>query len=69
MPEFILPEEADHCPHCGKVLREPPNCCEAMEAEYRKEWNERLLESSKQYPEPDWPPDDGLWDEDRDDDF
>ena len=20
-------EEADHCPHCGAILRDPPTCC------------------------------------------
>lgn len=52
MPEFILPDEADHCPHCGEVLRDPPNCCEAMQAEYRREWNLRLLNDDKPSDEP-----------------
>jgi hypothetical protein len=30
MPEFILPAEADHCPHCGAELRDPPLCCPKM---------------------------------------
>jgi hypothetical protein len=38
MPEFILPAEADHCPHCDAVLRDPPDCCEAMKAEYSREF-------------------------------
>ncbi len=35
MPEFILPAEADRCPHCGEVLYDPPNCCETMKADYQ----------------------------------
>lgn len=46
MPDFILPAEADHCPYCGAALREPPDCCDAMRAEHRREWNERLGEAS-----------------------
>lgn len=34
MPEFILPDEADHCPHCDAVLRDPPACCESMLIEW-----------------------------------
>jgi len=34
MPEFILPEEVDRCPHCDAVLRDPPACCEAMQQEH-----------------------------------
>lgn len=42
MPEFTI-DEADQCPWCGKILREPPNCCEQMQSEYRKRWNKELL--------------------------
>lgn len=41
MPEFILPEEADHCPHCNAVLRDPPDCCPAMEQEHWEEMHRR----------------------------
>jgi len=37
MPEFILPEEADHCPHCGQVLRDQPDCCDQMREEHCRE--------------------------------
>ena len=53
MPEFILPAEADHCPHCGKALYDPPNCCEAMQqeaAEFQK-WAD--AEAAKDPPFPD----------------
>lgn len=33
MPEFTL-DEADHCPHCGAVLREPPKCCQTARDEF-----------------------------------
>jgi hypothetical protein len=33
MPEFILPAEADHCPYCNGVLRNPPDCCDKMKEE------------------------------------
>ena len=49
MPEFILPEEADHCPYCGQVLTIPPHCCEKAAEEDRNLWNERPLED----PDPD----------------
>lgn len=42
MPEFILPAEADHCPHCGQVLRDPPDCCEPMRREYEAEFLDSL---------------------------
>lgn len=34
MPEFILPGEADRCPHCGGVLYDPPACCDRMTREW-----------------------------------
>lgn len=34
MPEFILPAEADRCPHCNAVLYDPPNCCEEAQRDY-----------------------------------
>lgn len=37
MPEFILPEEADHCPYCEEVLYWPLNCCEEMIEEYERD--------------------------------
>ncbi len=46
MPELLLPDEADHCPHCGKVLRSPPKCCEKMQEEYRIEEEKRVKEDS-----------------------
>lgn len=36
MPEFILPAEADRCPHCDKVLTAPPSCCD----EAKKDWQQ-----------------------------
>lgn len=39
MPEFVLPGEADRCPHCGAVLYDPPACCDRM----TKEWVEAEL--------------------------
>jgi DnaJ-class molecular chaperone len=55
MPEFILPAEADHCPHCGEVLHEPPNCCEAMKGEHAAETARHLCPDCEGY---------GLLDED-----
>jgi hypothetical protein len=52
MPEFIIPDEADHCPHCGKVLLTPPNCCDKMIAEYEDEelrWLELVKRDYGQY--------------------
>lgn len=34
MPEFIIPAEADHCFYCGKVLYDPPNCCDEAQTDY-----------------------------------
>lgn len=34
MPEFVLPDEADHCPHCEGILTEPPRCCNRMMEEH-----------------------------------
>ncbi len=61
MPEFILPAEADRCPHCGQVLHNPPNCCQAMREEHAAALPEAVNEDA------DWPhyPDYG---EDGDDD-
>lgn len=39
MPDFILPDEADRCEHCGEVLYFPPNCCDAA-ADADKWWND-----------------------------
>lgn len=41
MPEFILPAEGDHCPHCGEMLRDPPNCCEQMAQEHSEEMHRK----------------------------
>ena len=49
MPEFILPEEADHCPHCGAVLVDPPKCCEAMQAEHRQLIDWERAEEEQEY--------------------
>jgi hypothetical protein len=29
-------DEADRCPHCDAILRDPPQCCEAAEQAYWK---------------------------------
>lgn len=66
MPDFILPEEADHCPHCGAVLRDPPNCCPAMIAEHEAELDDRLRRAKARDKNDDWPEDSGEYgDEDR----
>lgn len=49
MPEFILPAEADHCPHCGQVLRDPPNCCQKMMDEYSAEFMRQLQEQADDF--------------------
>jgi hypothetical protein len=36
MPEMTL-DEADRCPHCGKILYDPPKCCRDVIAEYERE--------------------------------
>jgi hypothetical protein len=38
MPEFVLPDEADHCVYCGKVLTDPPSCCDKAMEEWDKEF-------------------------------
>lgn len=51
MPDFIIPEEADRCPHCGGVLYDPPNCCAAMMAEHDAELAEELEGVHDDYPD------------------
>jgi hypothetical protein len=47
MPDFIIPDEADHCPHCNKVLRNPPNCCAAAIDTYDEDEQKRWAELAK----------------------
>jgi len=35
VPDLDL-DEADRCPHCGKILRDPPNCCEKLIADHEE---------------------------------
>jgi Zn-finger nucleic acid-binding protein len=67
MPEFILPAEADHCPHCGAVLRDPPNCCETMEQEYSEEMHRRYPASDSLPLEDEYDQADCDWHRDDDD--
>ena len=46
MPEFTL-EEADRCPYCDRILREPPACCEAMIKDYHEDERLRWAELAK----------------------
>jgi hypothetical protein len=50
MPEFVLPAEADRCPHCGKVLRDPPDCCQKMRDEHAAEFENRYSTPSQTDP-------------------
>lgn len=36
MPEFVLPAEADRCPHCDAVLTAPPGCCDKAKQEHHQ---------------------------------
>ncbi len=53
MPEFILPDEADRCPYCDRVLRDPPECCAEMIKDHaedeRKRWTELEKRESSLY--------------------
>lgn len=40
MPD-LTEDEADRCPHCGAILREPPNCCEAARNPPALHWEVR----------------------------
>ncbi len=46
MPDLTL-DEADRCPHCGKILRMPPICCLKMANEYDEEMRRRVRDASQ----------------------
>jgi hypothetical protein len=48
MPEFVLPAEADRCPHCGEVLYYPPICCLAAIDEAQADQPQRKVLSLRE---------------------
>jgi predicted amidophosphoribosyltransferase len=41
MPDLTL-DEADRCPYCNKILRDPPNCCPEMIEDSDKQFSRKL---------------------------
>lgn len=52
MPD-LTPDEADRCPYCGRIVTDPPNCCDELREEYAEE-TDRLRRADH---------DEDLWDD------
>jgi hypothetical protein len=48
MPEFTA-DEADRCPHCNAILRQPPDCCTAMMDEHEEDEQLKRREREQEY--------------------